>query len=363
MDPRANQHASRLGQPLPQRVAVLRALKLGDMLCAVPALRALRGALPEAEIVLLGLPWAQALVDRFPHYLDGYRAFPGFPGLPEQEVHAAQWPAFLAEMQAGRFDLAVQMHGSGPFVNPVTVLLGAKHAAGFYLQGDYCPDPERFLPYPDHGLEIRRLLELTTFLGCPCLGEYLEFPLRERDFQGLHRALNNRRLSTGRYVCVHVGASVPERCWPLACFVEVAQAFAGKDLQVVLTGTSLETGMTREVCKATGAAALDLAGQTDLGALGALLAGARLLVCNDTGVSHLAAALRVPSVVIATGDNPSRWAPIDQDRHRVVCRPEGVAPASVLRHADDLLARYRQGHASLAPWMSTTEAACAPCAF
>ena len=61
----------------PRRVLILRALKLGDLLVAVPAFRALRSAWPEAEIVLVGLPWAEALVERFPMYLDGCRAFPG----------------------------------------------------------------------------------------------------------------------------------------------------------------------------------------------------------------------------------------------------------------------------------------------
>ena len=58
--------------------------------------------------------------------------------------------------------------------------------------------------------------------------------------------------------------------------------------------------------------ALDLAGRTTLGTLAAILERARMLVCNDTGVSHLADALSVPSVVISTGDNPERWAPVDR---------------------------------------------------
>lgn len=324
----------------PRRVAVFRALQLGDMLCAVPTLRAFRNAWRDAEIVLIGLPWARAFVERFGHLVDGFREFPGYPGLPERQPAVREFPAFLAAIQAERFDLVVQLHGSGRITNPLVGLFGAARTAGFYPMGMPCPDPETFRPWPDRGLEVRRLLAMPEFLGLPTAGEHLEYPVGEADRSALATVDGPDLPPPGRYVCIHPGASVPERRWPVAHFAAVADAMAARELPVVLTGTADEAGLTHAVGESAPSKCLDLAGKTDLGSLGALIEGARLLIGNDTGVSHVAAALGVPSVIISTGDNPARWAPIDRDRHRVLCRPEGVRPDEVIREAEALLRAF-----------------------
>ncbi len=341
----------------PARVLILRALQLGDLLCAVPAFRAFRAAWPEAEIVLVGLPWAAAFVERYAAYLDGFREFPGYPGLPERPPRIERVPEFLREIQREQFDLAVQLHGSGPFVNSLTALFGARRCAGFYLPGDYRPDAEWFMPYPDHGKEIHRLLELVGFLGVPSMGDELDFPLRKSDHTALAAIDGAAGLAPGRYVCVHPGASVPERRWPTERFAAAAQILAARGYRIVLTGTARERGLTRQVADALAVPSWDFAGRTNLGTLAALLRGARLLLCNDTGVSHLAAALRAPSVVISTGNNPERWAPLDGRRHRVLCQPEGVSVAEVI----DAITEVLNAHSPVPDKASGVRPLCDPC--
>ncbi len=311
----------------------MRALMLGDLLCAVPALRSFRAAFPEAEIVLVGLGWARELVPRFRHLLDGFLELPGFPGLQEAEPRVGELPAFLEQAHRLELDLALQLHGSGRVTNPLAFLLGARRTAGFYPPGEACPDPELFVPYPERGHEIHRLLRLPQHLGLPIGDDRLEFPLRAEDEAEV--AAVSPGLARGAYACIHPGARSAAP-WEPEAFAYVADVIAVHGLDVVLTGTAGERETARAVARASSAPLVDLAGRTSLGGLAALLAGARLLVSNDTGVSHLAAALAVPSVVVVTTSDPGRWAPLDRELHRAVVRPS--TPAPVVAAAESLLA-------------------------
>lgn len=302
----------------PQRLAILRALPgLGDFLCAVPALRALRYAFPLAQIQLIGLPQNQALVQRFSHYLDGWIEFPGFPGIPEAEFLPERTVAALAEIQQLHLDLVLQLHGNGSWLNSFALLLGAQFTAGCCLAGQ-CPDSRHFLVYPDQEPEIWRALRLLEFLGIPLQGDHLEFPISLHDWQEWQTLASEYDLVSHQYICVHPGASAEAKCWQPQQFAAAADALAAQGWTVVLTGTALERELTQAVAQQMTYPAIDLAGQTSLGGLAVLLKHSRLLISNDTGVSHLAAALEVNSVVVFSQTDPQRWAPLNQQRHRVI---------------------------------------------
>lgn len=327
------------GKELRGHIVVLRALQLGDLLCAVPAFRALRKAYPAATISLVGLPWSQEFARRFGAYLDGWIEFPGFPGLPEREPEIRRIPHFLLEMQQLGSDLAVQMQGSGSVANPLVALFGAKAYAGFTEPGGYHPQPGRFLAYPDEGSEVHRLLRLAGHLGAAPDGDRLEFPLEESDLKEREALQQQYGFRTGEYAVLHAGARAEGRRWPAERFAAAGDGLARRGLQVVLTGSAAEIPWVRQVLSRMQERALDLSGQTSLGGAGALVAGARLVVCNDTGISHLAAALQTPSVVLFSASEVGRWAPLDRSLHRVLGGEGGAAvpPEAVLAEVDALL--------------------------
>jgi ADP-heptose:LPS heptosyltransferase len=310
----------------PRRIVVFRALVLGDMLCMVPAMRALRGAYPTAHVTLVSLPWAREFAARFSAYFDDFIEFPGFPGLPERPFDAQAFPRFLDEIQQRHFDLALQMHGSGSFVNPLVMMFNARKASGFYLTSEYCPDIESFLPYPNDVPEIWRHLRLMSHLGIPLAGEALEWPVTVVDRQEFSQLPEAACFSGTPYVCLHPGARYLSRRWMPERFARVGDSLAGAGYQVVITGAASEAPLAAAVSDAMTAPHFNLAGKTSLGALGAVLKDARLLISNDTGVSHVAAALKLPSVVIVTGSDPQRWAPLDRQRHQLVMRPVDCRP-------------------------------------
>ena len=334
-------------------IVVFRALMLGDLLCATPALRALRAAAPGARIALCGLPWTAELAGRLPS-VDEFIEFPGHSALPERTPAPGALEQFVDAMRQRRFDLALQMHGSGGTVNPLVESLGALATAGFATPTT-AAGLDLAVPWSEHGTEIERCLSLTDALGAARAGLHLDLPLTAGDRAELARLRATHGMA-GRYAIVHPGSQLPSRRWSPERFAWVADALVEAGLSVVLTGSAAEAPLTAAVSRFCRRPVLDLAGATrSIWALGALVEAAALVIANDTGISHIAAALGTRSVIVASGSDVPRWAPLDRRLHRVhwhatPCRPcahavcptshecaAGVAAAPVIATALELL--------------------------
>jgi len=310
--------------PLPRKVAVLRASRLGDFVCATPAFRALRAALPQAEIVFVGLPFIAPLATRLACF-DRFLPFPGAPGMAEQLFHARNLTAFLKSVQDEEFDLVIQMHGSGVFSNPIALSFGGRVTAGFVRAGDPPGRLDAALPYPAGLHEVQKNLALTTFLGARSLGEEPDYPVMDEDHEEARQLLKTSRPPL---IGVHARAEALTKRWSPGRFAVAASRLAerrGGTAVVLGAGDQEERGLLEDLAVPF----VDLRGRTSLGSLGAVIARLSVLLTNDSGPAHIAYALRVPSVTVFGSTLPSEWASSEVSRHAVVVQPIDCRPCNL----------------------------------
>jgi ADP-heptose:LPS heptosyltransferase len=275
---------------------VLRALGLGDLLTGIPALRALARAFPDHHRVLLApAPLASlALASGAVHQVADTRGVGRLGPLP-------------AEVVAGA-DVAVNLHGRGPhshraLLRGVPGRLLAFHSATAWRD----PRAARWRAGEREPARWVRMLAAHGIAGDP---DDLDIDIPGDASPAVARGAT----------VIHPGAASGARRWPLDRWAAVVRHETARGHRVVLTGGPDERSLTGVLCRATGLPSdHDLAGRTTVDELAAVVAGAARVVSGDTGVAHLATALRTPSVVLFGPTPPQEWGPPpDRPIHRTL---------------------------------------------
>ncbi|MGY1697050.1 glycosyltransferase family 9 protein [Geodermatophilus sp. SYSU D00814] len=306
------------GAPVPgvERIAVLRANLLGDLVMTLPALAALRAAHPDAEITYLGRPWHAELLEGRPGPWDRVVAVPPWPGVHDAPGASRDHPEvhrFLRAQRAEGYDLALQLHGGGGNSNPLVTALGARVTAGARDGG--APPLDRWLPYVYDQHEVLRCLELVGLVGAVPVTLEPRLAVTPADAAAADAVLP---AGPEPLVALHPGASDPRRRWPAACFAAVAGALAADGVRVVVVGSGADDRRAADAIRAaTPAPQLDLVGRLSLGALAGVLARCRVVVANDSGPRHLAAAVGTATVGVFLEHNLLNAGPLTRRRHRV----------------------------------------------
>ncbi|PRX00941.1 UNVERIFIED_ORG: ADP-heptose:LPS heptosyltransferase [Actinomadura viridilutea] len=276
------------------RVLVLRALGLGDLLTAVPALRAVRRALPGRRITLAA-PAALAPLAGLTGAVDDVLPARGLRPLPP----------------TGPLDLAVNLHGRGPRSHRVLRALRPRRLLAF--AHPRVPDVAGPPFDPPHGgeeHEVARWCRMLAAYGFDPDPDDLDLPVPDRSSTSAPPTGPDRPARAPGAVVVHPGAGSPARRWPPERFARVAAALRADGARVVVTGGPDETAAAARVTALAGLDPRDdLSGRTDPLDLAALVAHARLVICGDTGIGHLATAYRTPSVLLFGPTPPAVWGP------------------------------------------------------
>jgi heptosyltransferase-2 len=298
----------------------------GDVVMATPGFRALRAGFPEARITLhlresqlplvAGAPWFDDVVP--------LRARGALAPLREG----------LSLRRGRRFDLGLCLPDS--FSSALLMRAAGVGEVVGYARGARSLLLHRAVPLPDAGRAARggpllprelHVLGLVQAVGCPARGTALELFVTAEEEEECERALAAAGSdSRAPLAALAPGASFgPSKQWPPAHFARAGDALAAAGARVALLGAPSERALTAAVAAAMRAPALDLAGRISLGATKALVRRARVVVCNDAGARHLAAAFGVACVVLLgptslekTALNLERTTVLHED---VPCRP------------------------------------------
>jgi ADP-heptose:LPS heptosyltransferase len=295
------------------KLAVLRANAIGDYLVSLPAIEALRAAYPSAELVLLGADWHARFLAGRPGPVDRCLPVPPTAGVRDDRPPApsAAVDRFFARMRAERFDLVVQLHGGGRHSNPFVRRLGARVTAGSRTPD--APPLDRTVPYTVHQHEIHRFLEVAALVGAtPVTVEpRLEVTPADRAEAAAVLGDDDRPL-----VVLHPGANDPRRRWPVERLAVVGSELARKGARLAVVGTATEQPLVDRLLDRLDGDAANLAGRLGLGGLAGLLEQAILLVGNDSGPRHLAAAVGTATVAVHWCASLGSYGPLYRARHR-----------------------------------------------
>jgi lipopolysaccharide heptosyltransferase II len=335
---------------------------LGDVLMTTPAIRALKASAPGRRITLLTSPAGAAVAKLVPE-IDKILVYeaPWMKASGPRDDSRAEY-ALADRLRVGRFDGAAifTVYSQNPlpsaylcYLADIPRRLAHCHENPYQLLTDWVPDPE---PVDGVRHEVRRQLDLVASVGSTTVDERLSLRVPSAAFAGVGRLLDRVGLDVNRpWVVIHPGASAASRRYPAASFAMVARRLV-EDLeyQVVLSGGESERELVRTIQELMVVPSHSLAGCLNLAELAALISLTPVLVANNSGPVHVAAAVGTPVVDVYALTNPQHtpWAvPNRVLSHDVPCKycyrsicPEGhhnclrlVTPEAIVEATRELM--------------------------
>ncbi|WP_338091294.1 glycosyltransferase family 9 protein [Planosporangium flavigriseum] len=294
-----------------RKIALLRPSALGDYVFTLPALYALKATYPDAEVTLLGAPWHARVLSGRPGPVDYVAVIPPVPGVLGGDSAPGELDAFRRWSAGEGFDIALQMHGGGRNSNPLVGSLGARVTAG--LRAADAPPLDRWVPYVYYQPEVFRMLEVVGLVGAEPVAHTPMFELTADDVAQARAVLGPPARPR---VVLHPGASDRRRRWPAERFAVVGDALAAAGAEVLVTGIKAERELVDEVCGRMRHPARPSVGELTIAGLAGLLSECALVVSNDTGPLHLAAAVGTRTVGLFWIGNMINAALPERGRHR-----------------------------------------------
>ncbi|WP_298432774.1 lipopolysaccharide heptosyltransferase II [Geobacter sp.] len=310
-----------------KKILVLRYRFIGDTILTIPFLRNLRRAEPDAHIawvvapgssdVIKGVPYVDELIYWDPVTIHADST--GTHGTLSSKI------TFIRGLRGKRFDKVYVLKRSLSS-GMMAWLAGARQRVGFATEGRGFL-LTREVPYHHDRHEVQNFLEVLRADGVPIVDDYLEAWLSPEEQQFADDYLAAAGLAPGdRLIGIHPFSANPSRGWHLDMFMELARRLQERyAARILFFGGPRDKEALPGIRAALPQPPLEAVGSTTLRQTMALLARCRLLVCNDSGIMHLAASLQVPLVALFGPQSPAKFGPWGE-KCRVVYRAFPCSP-------------------------------------
>jgi heptosyltransferase-2 len=320
--------------PTPRRILVVQPTWVGDAVMATPALRAIRNLYPNAHISYLlkryvkpmytGMPWADQLIT--------YRT-----GKTDKKAGRAQFLGLIARLRKGNFDTAVLLPGSFKTAL-IAKMAGIDRRVGYDRDGRGFLLTDKLLPHREGGKYIptpiiKYYLGLAHYLGSTERDLSMQLFVTPSEKREADEILARAGVDPDKkpLIMLNPGAQYgSSKCWPPEYFAELADRLIDeRGAQVLISSAPKERKIVDEITRRMNHAPIDLAkaGLT-LGALKEIVRRCDLMISNDTGPRHIAAAFGVPVVAIFGPTHPE-WTEIYYAKERIVSVPVHCGPCQL----------------------------------
>lgn len=312
-----------------RRLLVIRADNIGDVVMTGPALRAIRRALPDAELTLLASPSGAEAAPLLPWIDDVVCWRVLWQDLGRLAFDPAREHALIDAIKARAFDGALILTSFSQSPHPAACMAWL---AGIPLRAGASREESTLLthrtpfgPFERHQAE--RNLALVGALGFPIDDGALEIRVPPEADRRAAEKLAAQGHRGEPYLLWNPWASAAARTYDPNRGADAARAIAeAAGLRVVITAHARDANDAARLAERIGARAIDLGGRTSVPELAALVARAAVVLTSHTSVMHLADALRVPVVVPFSGtDLVAQWTP-RHGPHAVLHRSTDCAP-------------------------------------
>lgn len=283
------------------KTLVVRLDSFGDVLLAGPAVRAV--AAHSSHVTMLCGPRGEPAARLLPCVDDVLVWEAPWEGFDPPSVQEADVDGLVRRLKDAAFDAALVLTSFHQSPLPTALLL--RLAGVPRIGADSVDHPGRLLDVRHRRLPGRH--EAEAALDTAAAMGFLPHPGDDGRLRVLPPPDTIALTGNGPYLVLHPGASAPARAWSPERCAEAVELLADAGHRVVVTGGPDETGLTRKV---SGDTAVDLGGKTDPRTLAGVLRTADVVVCGNTGPTHLAAAVGTPVVSLFAPVVPAeRWAP------------------------------------------------------